>query len=235
MKKWLKDNKIYFETIVAILLSIMAIIVSCQSNSISKNAITISKIEHLPKISAQFRLDNGGLGKREETLVINNSGDVMYDFKAYPFQFLRINEIQLLSLKEKSKPLYLKSIEIPIINYYTSISYISNVNKGVFSETKIENSEKLSSILPKVISDNKSKIKSLGISIDRYLFVSYKDKFDDVHNDYFRFDYAGTSIPMSKHDGESLKETYDRSLKNNRKSIDYNNVTSSEINKIWSN
>ena len=85
MKGFLTSNKIYFETCVAVLLAIMAIIVSFNANSIAKaqlslanDAQRIATLPYLPNIKARFKFISSEDGVRKEKLEVNNSGDSMY-------------------------------------------------------------------------------------------------------------------------------------------------------------
>lgn len=157
----------------------------------------------------------------------------MYDFDAYPFAYLNLNELKLINPNDESKAIDLKSISVPLSNYFPNVSYISNVNRGVFSEQQIGNTKKLEAILREFESDYRTSDKSMGGSIERYLMASYKDKFDEKHKVFFKFDPFGTSVPMDENTGKLLLSKYERLIKERNKYIDYDKATKADLSKIW--
>lgn len=241
IKTFLTDNKIYFETLAAttislsaVALSCMAIVVSCKSNTIAENSSQVSKIPYLPNISAYFRLDKSKDGKgRTETLVINNSGDVMYHFTSFPFAFIKLNELELIAPgMERSSP-ELKNVEIPLINYFPALTFVSNINKGVFSELTIDNTQKMDEVINDFSADYRTYDKSMGGSIERYLMVKYEDKFSEEHTEFFSFEAFGTSVPMSIDKGKELLSRYEQLQKQSGNYVIYNEATKNDLIKIW--
>ncbi len=77
MKEWLQKNKIYFETIAATLLSIMAIIVTISSNRISELSKEISYRNALPNfeiITIYDRWNSNKITQLEKKVVYHTSG-----------------------------------------------------------------------------------------------------------------------------------------------------------------
>lgn len=232
-RNWLNRNKIFFETLATVSLTVMAVLVSCKSNSIAENANAISRIDHQPKIYAHFKTVISDNGKRDEMLTITNSGDVMYDFKSYEFQYLRLSEMQIVSKENSTYPQRLKNKKIPLINYYSPLTFISQEMKGEFSNTKVNDDSNFEKSLEDFSIDHKSRTKSIGATIERYLEITYKDQFNEKKTYFLRFDYAGNSSPMNEQEGEDLKRIFERSLKTGKGYVDYSTLIKSELDKLW--
>ncbi|MFC3024392.1 hypothetical protein ACFODT_11210 [Vibrio zhugei] len=240
MKDFLTEYKIYFETIasstiaiMAVIVSIVALNISSKANQIAESSLNISRLPLLPKISAGFSFDDAENGKRSETLVISNSGDVMYDFHSYPFAFLRLNELKLVTAENSRKPLFLQSVIVPIVNYFPLSSYINDVNKGIFSKQYISDTKKLDPILSQFSQEYNEDSKSIGGAIQRYLFVSYVDQFGETHEKYMRFESSGTSVPLDKKEGEKLLAQHQQAKKSDGFVLDYENTTLDGLQRAW--
>ncbi len=83
LKKWLSDNKIYFETIMTISLTIMGICISIISLSIDKRSVEIQEQQNMPSfgISQKYAdecITEGGLyfPERYEIEIVNYGGNI---------------------------------------------------------------------------------------------------------------------------------------------------------------
>lgn len=252
-KNFLTDNKIYFETATAAFLSLaglalsfMAVMVSCKANSIAEEAAKVSKLSELPSISAWFRLEkNSQGGNRTETLVIKNSGDVMFEFTSYPFAFLSLRELNLITPGSTPGDKKLKKADVPLLHYFPTISYTGFVtkdeddsnlaagSKGIISLTTVSNTNQLNDVLGSFSAETKLNDKVTAGNIDRYLKVTYTDKFSDKHVQYYRFDPFGASVPISEEEGEALLSTYDNLAKKSGSHAEYDNTTKADLERIW--
>ncbi|ELY5145929.1 TPA: hypothetical protein RQL13_004492 [Vibrio vulnificus] len=240
MKEFLTEYKIFFETIASTMIAIMAVVVSIvalnissKANQISASSLNISRLALLPKVSAEFRFNSAENGKRSETLVISNSGDVMYDFHSYPFAFLRLNELKLVTSENSEKTVFLQSVVVPILHYFPVSSYITDVNKGIISEQHIIDTNRLAPILNQFSQGYNEESKSIGGAIQRYLFVSYVDQFGETHEKYMRFEPFGTSVPLTKEEGEKLLALHQQVKTRDALVLDYEHATLDKLQSIW--
>lgn len=240
MRSFLTEYKIFFETIASTMIAIMAVVVSIvalnissKANQIAASSLNISRLALLPKISAEFRFDSSENGKRSETLVISNSGDVMYDFYSYPFAFLRLNELKLITPENSKKQVLLQSVDVPILNYFPVSAYITDVNKGTFSEQHISDTNRLDPILSQFIRGYNEENKSINGTMKRYLFVSYVDQFGEKHEKYMRFEHFGTSVPLAKEEGEKLLALHQQVKTRDAFVLDYEHATLDKLQSIW--
>lgn len=78
IKKFLNQNQIFFTTIASVLLGVMAIIVSVQTNNIAERQLQIDKFEHLPNFSIEHEYlgitDTAQLIRNHELKLYNNYG-----------------------------------------------------------------------------------------------------------------------------------------------------------------
>ncbi|PBP44108.1 hypothetical protein CCL11_13380 [Pseudomonas syringae] len=147
MKSFLTSNKIYFETCVSVLLAIMAILVSINANSIAKaqlslanDAQRIATLPYLPNIKARFKLVSSNDGVRKEKLEITNSGDSMYELRAFPIAFLELRELQVVSANGPyTKSSNLNKFSIPLESYFPNVTMVDGTDKDFVLYQDIEN------------------------------------------------------------------------------------------------
>lgn len=109
LKKWLTDNKIFFETLMAAALSVAAILVSCSANGIldvqkeiAKESMEIERTSESPSINLSFSYDEQK--KYLKTLEVTGIGGRIdqISFKLYPIiRYLLVPE-DLIKSKEPS-------------------------------------------------------------------------------------------------------------------------------------
>lgn len=157
----------------------------------------------------------------------------MYNFTSFPFAFIKLNELQLITPGVAPSSTELKSVEIPLLYYFPVLTFVSNINKGVFSELTIDNTQKLDGVINDFSSDYRTYDKSMGGSIERYLMVKYKDKFSEEHTEFFSFEAFGTAVPMSIDKGKELLSRYEQLRKQDGNYVDYNKATKNDLIKIW--
>ncbi len=99
VRRWLETNKIWFETIAASLLSLMAIVVSVAQNSTSSKQTgllslqtQLAEAQALPQFEVAIRQKlNTATGKfDDDSLVISNRGGPIHDFTADAAYFLKV-------------------------------------------------------------------------------------------------------------------------------------------------
>lgn len=185
MKGFLTSNKIYFETCVAVLLAIMAIIVSFNANSIAKaqlslanDAQRIATLPYLPNIKARFKFISSEDCVRKEKLEVNNSGDSMYELRAVPIPFLKLRELQVVSINGPyTKNTHLNKSTIPLEGYFPNVTWVDGSDKDFVLYQDIENAGLLEDRLNVFSKKYSSEEKHIIGGIEKYLLVSYKDRF----------------------------------------------------------
>ncbi|ENI8049969.1 hypothetical protein [Vibrio cholerae] len=243
MKTFLERNKIYFDTAIATLvglasiaLSVMAILVSINANSIAQSQLKVAEASqqldmwtHLPKVSATFYHVDTTEGARQETLEIVNKGQELYDLELKPIAILGYEQDQIIHSENQFDPkLQLKKGELPLVSYFPNVIYHYNENTGVLARIPLKNVNGLDKRLEEISDSLRSNVVSYNFYIRRYLHISYIDNFGITHKKYYRFTAGGTSVPISMEEGSTLFNNYENNIKN-KKLINYKESTSQEI------
>nr|WP_320125825.1 hypothetical protein [uncultured Shewanella sp.] len=240
IKNFLKENKIYFEILSSVLLAGMAIIVSLQANSISKSQLDlaekaqeISMLPHVPFVKAYFKYVETDIGERREDLIIANEGEALYELEVLPMAFLNLTELEVIHLdKESSNDFEPFGATFPIKSYFPNVIYGLNGNKGILQRREIPNTKSLDSELKKFEDLYSNDEKSINAQIERYLAVSYKDKFGTKHKKYFKFGFGGDSSPIAVSEGENLVSEFYR-MRKTGELLDFKTSKAKDINELW--
>lgn len=218
----------------------MAIIVSFNANSIAKaqlslanDAQRIATLPYLPNIKARFKFISSEDGVRKEKLEVNNSGDSMYELRAVPIAFLKLRELQVVSINGPyTKNTHLNKSTIPLEGYFPNVTWVDGSDKDFVLYQDIENAGLLEDRLNVFSKKYSSEEKHIIGGIEKYLLVSYKDRFKVLHTDYFQFDPMGEGVLMDSSEGEVVFKSYNESSQKKIK-LDYKSSTPEEIGKFW--
>jgi len=240
LKVFLTSNKIYFETCVSVLLAIMAIIISINANSIAKaqlslanDAQRIATLPYLPNIKARFKFVSSEDGVRKEKLEVTNSGDSMYELRAVPIAFLELRELQVVPINGPYiKNTHLNKSTVPLEGYFPNVTWVDGSDKNFVLYQDIEDTGLLDDRLNAFSKKYSSEEKHIIGGIEKYLLVSYKDRFKALHTDYFQFDPMGEGVLMDSSEGEAVFKSYNESSQKKVK-LDYKISTPEEIGKFW--
>ncbi|MCE7044656.1 hypothetical protein [Dyadobacter sp. CY312] len=171
VRNFLSENKIFFEVIVASLLSFMAVYVSIQANIIAQNQTEIMKEENLPQLEIRMTQEY-------------NEEIKLYDNKAWLF-FNRGGRLSDFDTKEYSflkfihRPDY-DTLLIPLHNYIDMRGVLTGDSEGLVYQ--VENNHQ-----GKKEVEIRDSLSSFGFyNIEVYVAVSYSDIFDDNHVEYFQ-------------------------------------------------
>ena len=215
IKKWLKSNKIFFETITMVLIAVMAIIVSFQANQISyyqselmNYQTEIMKAEYKPILKFILGLTyNEDLEKytNEELKIINDGA---------PIRKFHSNALITFSFESMilNKPLIYN--RIPIFGYYdttqTTINFTGEIETSFCTQVEEGNLYKSSNIV-REFSDyvrNNSNFLFSNAYLNRYVEVSYEDTLGDPHHEYYFVNMFG-SYQITNDFGDTIKEEYE--------------------------
>lgn len=233
MKRFLTDNKIYFETFTAVALSVMAILVSCKSNEIAQSDMELNKLAHLPLISSAFKTSRDNTGRISHTLNIDKSGGPMYNFVALPISYIRLYEMKILDPTKSDAHNINRSVRVPLLGYFPYISFSSGSEEGTIMQYHVDGPEKFHDVFNAFSDKNSQESNRLSSDIEIYLAVSFTDKFKEQHTQYFSFDYAGRSIPMSESAGRDFFYKYSIESKSKEQVIDYSSPSVTRFESVW--
>ncbi|KAB7710346.1 hypothetical protein GBN32_10800 [Plesiomonas shigelloides] len=92
MKTWLEKNRVYFETIAPVLISIAALFVSVSSFILTNQQLNLAKVEHQPNfyLKESYLFDSEKGFANETELRIINSGAEVSNFNKKVISFLEL-------------------------------------------------------------------------------------------------------------------------------------------------
>lgn len=216
IRKWLKKNKIFFDTLavigialMSIMLSYMSIQISADSNQIAFYETEIMKMQNQPIF--QFDVNNIYHDSKyeEEQLIISNKGSPVSGFTSNYIVFLEITYYENGSFSE--------FVLIPIYDYYGLIYpsgnlsgemsnlegwHKANPKKWNYDEVKKAN---------ELFGDFAYKNNAIGhINILRFMKVRYTDIFGNTHNEtYYIRPFGDRSYKLTKEDERLICNYYD--------------------------
>lgn len=215
LKKFLDDNKIYFETVCIICVSLMSIIISINANSIAttaniiaENDLKVQKANNQPIfVFNETRYGNGFF----EKLKVYNIGAPINSFSISAIVLLRAHSYEDNKYKE---------IVIPIGYYDISTRNVSDI--GELQEFFSSENEPLNGNyyrLAEAIGDSyeisRTNNVSMNINFDKYVYITYEDLYSEKHNDlYIISSFYPYKISANEKDKvlfniqESLKDGY---------------------------
>ncbi len=191
----LEVNKVFFELIVAGLLSFMAVFVSVQANRIAELQTNIMKAENLPRLEIRKTQEyNDELNIYDNNIwMFFNRGGGLYNFKT--------NDFSLFQFYSNS---YFDTLTIPIYAYLNMRGTLSGEGQGLIYQ--IDNNH------------NGQKSFSLRDSLAGYGFfdlltfteISYQDFLGENHLEYYQLEPSIRSI--TEQDWMRYKKKYEEGL-----------------------
>ncbi|WP_429046775.1 hypothetical protein [Aeromonas veronii] len=253
-KLFLKKNRIYFEIISSLLLGVMAILVSYQSNVIAESqlkidesqlqvdqaqlqvanhAIQLQEQEQLPDVKAKIRTVIDENGDVSDSVEILNTGKDLYDLNSSIVAFLSVRELQVINgnTPPKQVPRLINAF-IPIYNYPENFIIVEDPNNGKMSTIQIKSTRKLDQTFEEFKTTHETKSRSVVSFIEKYIYISYKDKFGLKHSKYYQFGPGGDSIPMDNTSGEDIFKMHQLGIKH-QKYIDMENIDKNTLDRLW--
>lgn len=216
ISKWLENNKIFFETVVGLLLAIMAITLTYVSIDVSEKANEIAfyeteimKIENQPifhfEINQNYTNFSNDFVPAMEELTIDNIGK--------PFREATFDTMIFLKIRCWENRTYPKSALIPISNYYIDGYKRTNlIDKLTFRDHfyikntgnlfEIKKAEKNFSDFVRTHND------SVDFDIIRFIRVRYIDIFGDTHEQVYFIDPYYGAHKLTKEEEENINDFY---------------------------
>ena len=171
IRKGLNNNKIFFEVIVASLLSFMAVYVSIQANRIAKTQTKIMQEENLPQLEIRMTQEYNEQIKLYDNdiwLFFNRGGRLSdFDTKEYSFYKFTYN------------PDY-DTLMLPLHNYLNMRGTLTGESEGLVYQ--VDNNHYGAKVM-----ELRDSLINFGFhEIKTYIAVSYVDIFNDRHEEYFQ-------------------------------------------------
>ncbi len=169
----LNKNKIFFDVIVASLLSFMAIYISIQANKIADAQTKIMEQENLPQLEIRMTQDYNEKIKIYDNNVwlFFNRGGKLSDFDTRDYSFFKFTAIN------GSK---IDSLKLPLYSYLNMRGTLTGESDGlIFQIDNAHNGVKEVEL--------RNSLMNFGyFEIQSYMEITYTDIFDKKHAEYFR-------------------------------------------------
>lgn len=225
IRDWLERNKIFFETITAIFLTIMAIEVSLEANRIASYQTDILKSENLPLVYC-VESSNYTSGGYVGQLTIYNAGPPLTEFDCAVLVFYKVVYLQSSGTLDMEE----RTALIQLSNYYTG--NLTHNPTGVLAKFSGEN----------YIEANRAKISFCelawepinrtsyfpflrDIEIVKYINVEYKDIFGETHAETYSISSSG-SRKLSNKEREKINI-------NDEAVLDSSDVSPQSLYEMW--
>ena len=169
-RKCLEDNKIFFEVIVASLLSFMAIYVSFQANKIAEIQTKIMQEEDLPQLEIRINQEYNEQLELYDNVVwkIINQGGRLSDFDTEAYSFYKFFY----------HPDY-DTLQIPLYSYLNMRGFLTGESEGLIYQID-NNHHGVKEI------ELRDSLSDFGFyQIETYMTIFYKDIFNENHEEYF--------------------------------------------------
>lgn len=219
LRKWLKRNKIFFEVVVTIALTIMAIYVSNTANQIASYQNELIKNENQPIFVFNMSVDehkklNYSENNISESIEIENIGKPAYNFSAKSYIFFDIK------LKDRNSG-EMKNVIIPITSFYNGGEYRGSPTGYMRTfyhyslKNGIDNYSKRDEVVEKINYDLYSYSKGevfADVDLKRYVLINYYDVYGENHDDLYSVGVLNY-VKLSENDKIFFENKYNKQLK----------------------
>jgi hypothetical protein len=171
LRKGLNENKIFFEVIVASLLSFMAVYVSIQANRIAETQTKIMQEENLPQIEIRMTQEYNEQLKIYDNNVwlFYNRGGKLSDFDTKEYSFYKFTY----------HPDY-DTLQLPLYSYLNMRGVLTGESEGLVYQ--IDNNHHGTKEI-----QLRDSLSNFGFcDIETYIAVSYVDIFNERHEEFFQ-------------------------------------------------
>ena len=188
-RKFLEDNKIFFETACAVFLSIMALLVSIRSCSHTETQIAMRKIENQPLLV---------WSGRDDDIILKNDGTPVTDWD------ISIEARIILQASNNSE--YKEAIRR--IVFAEAWYWPSGKTKGELVAIPIQSvvvvQKRLKALFTKIGIEMNSTSRVQNVVKEAIIKVSYHDVYGEHHEQYFLFEPAFGYPRLAENEGSRL-------------------------------
>lgn len=174
MKKWLTNNKIYFETALAILFGGVSLYIGFVANQVSKNQLQIARLELSPFISIRERYSIDDAGFATDTYIeINNDGAPVRNSSVSAHTFYAISTGQ-------------NTVWIPINGYYDTSYRMAAVSGKIAEFHGLGNNTSYHDIYVQHLNlSDENRLNLTELQRVTIVKVEYETKTRETFEDYF--------------------------------------------------
>lgn len=190
IKKWLTENKVYFEVISLIIFGLASIIVAILSWKSSERQVELSELEHIPLIHVKKEISDS-----IPILNVYNVGEPAFNVNAESTAIFSVNSIYFFNNITERPAQYLFSLD----RYYEYMSTTENTNGKIASLRLNKNAYLETERLKREISELESN-KDFYMDGFQLLKLNYEDIEGKSYQKFFMVDRRGTEISNIKFD-----------------------------------
>ena len=208
IRKGLNDNKIFFEVIVASLLSFMAVYVSIQANRIAETQTKIMQEENLPQLEIRMTQEYNEQIKLydNDVWLFFNRGGRLSDFDTKEYSFYKFTY----------HPDY-DNLMLPLYSYLNMRGILTGESEGLVYQ--VDNNHHGTKEM-----ELRDSLSNFGFyEIETYVAVSYTDIFNDKHEEYFQISPGINRIKKQQWD------TIETSYKNAKDRFTFSKLSATNI------
>ena len=227
-RSWLEQNKIYFETVAATLLSMMAVLVSCSQlqvarvqTKVAEEQLALGKATAMPRImvTAHQLYDDESKKFTEDELRISNIGTPAFEARSDYAVFLDAK------ITSWSNPGDSKTVRIPMRGYYGGTGVTQGHEGLLFTIRGDRNHSKMANFEDDIRALADSDGYWLELNLYRLVNVSFKDILGGAHNKYYFVRLVGGSSELDSALGEQLFDEHDKA----KAAVTFYSITSKEL------
>jgi hypothetical protein len=208
LRKKLTHNKIFFETLAATALTLMAVVLSLGQLRVTQEQTTYLELQttiQRAQASPQFvvvlkQVLNEVTGyASEDKLFIYNQGNIARKIEANTAVFFKLSYVNKANFQEKL---------VPITGYFWITAYSGDATGLVLTIQGSENILKRREIQDVLDSLADANNVIINLEVQRYVKLTYRDIFNEVHTEYYFVPATGGSELISVEKGKTLFEDY---------------------------
>ena len=222
LRSFLNKNRIFFETIAATTLTIMAIVVAVaqlittnEQTAYLEQQTIIERSQALPRFTVQVKqfMNEEGTFAEDEKIMVYNHGNIAYNIKVDAVIFFE------LTYSENNKS---RNLRIPISGYYAANIYTGDSTGLIVSSYDAKNHYKRFNLQNQLYDLEETTGRTISIDVKRYVKISYTDIFEVDHVEYYFVPiiYGGELLETAE--GEKIFNEYDSEM---GKMLDINDLT----------
>ena len=229
MRKWLISSKIYYETLAAVALTLMAVILSWNSNRLTERQINLLIAQNQPIFRVELHGNNSKAETDSSTLLIYNDGLPVTDLNLDIFETL----VVIATVFDGSDNEREVTLHIPTFAYREGIGQTSATKGLLFNmshETETMSPSKLTYMFQDVGSFKDASYQGADIQVELILRIIYRDIFKKQQTQYIRLDNSGRAHSLSESSGRKAVIEYRTSL---AVKIDYRDIDNEKLERFW--
>jgi hypothetical protein len=208
LRNWLERHKIYFETLAASLLSLMALAVTVaqtataiQQTGLLRVQTSIAEAQALPRfdVSLHQQLNEPTRTFDNNILEVSNGGGPVRDFDASAALLL------VVTLNTGTPPAQDAKAEIPVSGYFTA-NFLSGASVGsLVRMIGDRNNARVADLARELRESAQAKHWAYGLIEEQLILrLQYRDLLDRTHDDYYRVEVIGGGRRIARDEGERL-------------------------------